>query len=74
MIEEAQKVKTPQHKAVRADGLLIPIHIWERENRPFNVKTELAAEEVCREAVDKRNFDGDANGKYAIFEVVLYYY
>ena len=56
---------------VRADGLLIPIHVWEKENRPFNVKVDLAAEEVCREAVARRGFDAPQDRNYAIFEVTL---
>ncbi|VDO62630.1 unnamed protein product [Heligmosomoides polygyrus] len=55
----------------RADGLLVPIHVWERENRPFNVKIDLAAEEVCRKAVARRGFDAPQDGNYAVFEVVL---
>ncbi|PIO61321.1 hypothetical protein TELCIR_17157 [Teladorsagia circumcincta] len=58
-------------RKARADGLLVPIHVWERENRPFNVKIDLAAEEVCRKAVARRGFDAPQDGNYAIFEVIL---
>uniref|UniRef100_A0A0K0CTV5 Restriction endonuclease n=1 Tax=Angiostrongylus cantonensis TaxID=6313 RepID=A0A0K0CTV5_ANGCA len=57
--------------ATRADGLLVPIHMWQREDRPFNVKIDLAAEEVCRKAVARRGFDAPMDGNYAIFEVIL---
>ncbi|KIH47805.1 hypothetical protein ANCDUO_22130, partial [Ancylostoma duodenale] len=71
MVEQAQLHKATTSNAVRADGLLVPIHVWERENRPFNVKIDLAAEEVCREAVARRGFDAPQDGNYAIFEVIM---
>lgn len=71
IVDQVQRLKTPQRNAaVRANGLLVPIHLLERENRPFNVKTDMAAEEVCREAVVKRGFDAAADGKYALFEMI----
>ncbi|KAK6028681.1 RhoGAP domain protein [Ostertagia ostertagi] len=71
MVEQAQMNKTTNPNIARADGLLVPIHVWERENRPFNVKIDLAAEEVCRKAVARRGFDAPQDGNYAIFEVIL---
>ncbi|VDO23354.1 unnamed protein product [Heligmosomoides polygyrus] len=71
MVEQAQMHKASNSTIARADGLLVPIHVWERENRPFNVKIDLAAEEVCRKAVARRGFDAAQDGNYAIFEVVL---
>ncbi|KAK6056726.1 RhoGAP domain protein [Cooperia oncophora] len=71
MVEQAQKNKATNPNVARADGLLVPIHVWERENRPFNVKIDLAAEEVCRKAVARRGFDAPQDGNYAIFEVIL---
>uniref|UniRef100_A0A0N4X0A8 Rho-GAP domain-containing protein n=1 Tax=Haemonchus placei TaxID=6290 RepID=A0A0N4X0A8_HAEPC len=71
MVEQAQISKATNPTIARADGLLVPIHVWERENRPFNVKIDLAAEEVCRKAVARRGFDAPQDGNYAIFEVIL---
>nr|CDJ90581.1 RhoGAP and Ras-association domain containing protein [Haemonchus contortus] len=71
MVEQAQINKATNPTIARADGLLVPIHVWERENRPFNVKIDLAAEEVCRKAVARRGFDAPQDGNYAIFEVIL---
>ncbi|KAK5983577.1 RhoGAP and Ras-association domain containing protein [Trichostrongylus colubriformis] len=71
MVEQAQISKATNPHIARADGLLVPIHVWERENRPFNVKIDLAAEEVCRKAVARRGFDAPQDGNYAIFEVIL---
>lgn len=47
---------------------LVSIHIWEKDNRPFNVKMSLASGEVCRDVVFKRDFDGPKDSPYAVFE------
>ncbi|WKY03125.1 hypothetical protein Q1695_016437 [Nippostrongylus brasiliensis] len=71
MVEQAQMQKATTSNIARADGLLVPIHVWERENRPFNVKIDLAAEEVCCKAIARRGFDAPQDGNYAIFEVII---
>ncbi|CAI4228948.1 unnamed protein product [Auanema sp. JU1783] len=66
---DSKKTATHNQKG-RAKGLLVPIHLWEKDNLPFNVQSDLAAEEVCREAVAKRSFNKKLDGKYAVYEVI----
>ncbi|CAD6195943.1 unnamed protein product [Caenorhabditis auriculariae] len=72
LVKEAEKKVqfdgTPN--VVRAGSVLVPIHMWEKENLPFNAKSALAVEEVCREAVARRGFDAPPDGKFALFEVI----
>ncbi|PAV57190.1 hypothetical protein WR25_20707 [Diploscapter pachys] len=72
MVEEKEKLKAPLifAKATRADGMLIPVHVWQHENRPFNVKADRAAEEVCREAMSSRGVETKPGEKYALFEIM----
>lgn len=68
MVNDAEK-KSLNAKKQSAD-LIVAIHVWEKENRPFNVKMSLASEEVCREAIAKRGFDAPLESPYAVFECI----
>lgn len=66
MVNDAEKKSFNAKKP--SPDFIVAIHVWEKENRPFNVKMSLASEEVCREAIAKRGFDGPPDSPYAIFE------
>uniref|UniRef100_A0A914WNH1 Uncharacterized protein n=1 Tax=Plectus sambesii TaxID=2011161 RepID=A0A914WNH1_9BILA len=53
----------------RADGLLVSIHLFERDNQAFNVQSEMTAHEVCQFAISHRQLPVD-EGPYALFEVI----
>ncbi|CAJ0579173.1 unnamed protein product, partial [Mesorhabditis spiculigera] len=55
----------------RVDGLLVPVHLWERDNRAFNVNSKLVAEEVCEEARRLHGFNAPLSGKYAVYEMIM---
>lgn len=66
MVNDAEKKSLVAKK--QTHDLIVPIHVWEKENLSFNVQMSLAAEEVCREAKGKRNFDAPLNLDFAVFE------
>ncbi|EFP04470.1 hypothetical protein CRE_25698 [Caenorhabditis remanei] len=66
MVNDAEKKSLNAKKP--SPDFIVAIHVWEKENRPFNVKMSLAGEEVCREAIAKRGFDGPPDSPYAVFE------
>ncbi|CAI2349063.1 unnamed protein product [Caenorhabditis sp. 36 PRJEB53466] len=66
MVNDAEKKSVNAKKP--SPDFMVAVHVWEKDNRAFNVKTSLACEEVCREAVAKRGFDGPADSPYAVFE------
>uniref|UniRef100_A0A1I7UJW7 Rho-GAP domain-containing protein n=1 Tax=Caenorhabditis tropicalis TaxID=1561998 RepID=A0A1I7UJW7_9PELO len=66
MVNDAEKKSLIAKKP--SPDLIVPIHVWEKENRPFNVQMSLASGEVCREAIAKRGFDGPPDSPYAVFE------
>ncbi|EGT47848.1 hypothetical protein CAEBREN_03006 [Caenorhabditis brenneri] len=68
MVSDAEKKSLNAKKP--SPDFIVAIHVWEKENRPFNVKMSLASEEVCREAIVKRGFDAPPDSPYAVFECV----
>ncbi|UMM21234.1 hypothetical protein L5515_003001 [Caenorhabditis briggsae] len=68
IVNDAEKKSLNAKKP--SPDLIVAIHVWEKENRPFNVKMSLASEEVCREAIAKRGFDGPPDSPYAVFECI----
>uniref|UniRef100_F1KS03 Arf-GAP with Rho-GAP domain, ANK repeat and PH domain-containing protein 3 n=1 Tax=Ascaris suum TaxID=6253 RepID=F1KS03_ASCSU len=55
----------------RADGFLVPIHLFEKDNHTFNVQSSLTAEQVCEAARNRPSFrDEGCTGNFALFEMV----
>ncbi|KAI1713446.1 rhoGAP domain-containing protein [Ditylenchus destructor] len=53
----------------RAEGFLVPIHLFEKDNKCFNVQAELPASRIVTFKLEKL-FSGPAYDSYALFEVV----
>uniref|UniRef100_A0A0N4ZG36 Rho-GAP domain-containing protein n=1 Tax=Parastrongyloides trichosuri TaxID=131310 RepID=A0A0N4ZG36_PARTI len=50
-------------------GLLVPIHLYEKDNQCFNVQAELKAAEVCSYASGKAHVQ-ESSEKHDLFEVI----
>ncbi|KAK0420860.1 hypothetical protein QR680_014930 [Steinernema hermaphroditum] len=53
----------------RADGFLVPIHLFLKDNQAFNVQSDWTASEVCRFAMTKKGFNAPED-TFALFEMV----
>uniref|UniRef100_A0A158R5D6 Rho-GAP domain-containing protein n=1 Tax=Syphacia muris TaxID=451379 RepID=A0A158R5D6_9BILA len=55
----------------RAEGLLVAIHLRERDSFTFNVQSALTAEQVSEEAKNRPSFNkNDSDVQFALFEVI----
>ncbi|GMT19242.1 hypothetical protein PFISCL1PPCAC_10539 [Pristionchus fissidentatus] len=70
VLESAKKDVERKTNKTRAEGMLVSISLWPGENRAFNVREDLVAQEVLTQAFALRDIERDANVEYAVFEVL----
>ncbi|GMS89332.1 hypothetical protein PENTCL1PPCAC_11507, partial [Pristionchus entomophagus] len=70
VLECAKKDVERKTNKTRAEGMLVSISLWAGENRAFNVRDDLVAQEVLTQAFALRDIERDVNANYAVFEVL----
>ncbi|TKR64282.1 hypothetical protein L596_024844 [Steinernema carpocapsae] len=68
-IQEQEQLATGAAGKARADGFLVAIHLFAKDNQAFNVQSDWSASEVCRFAMTKRKFDVPQD-TFALFEKI----
>ncbi|GMR42226.1 hypothetical protein PMAYCL1PPCAC_12421 [Pristionchus mayeri] len=70
VLESAKKDVERKSNKSRAEGMLVSISLWAGENRAFNVRDDLVAQEVLTQAFALRDMERDPTVDYAVFEIV----
>lgn len=70
VLECAKKDVERKTNKTRAEGMLVSISLWAGENRAFNVRDDLVAQEVLTQAFALRDIERDVTVNYAVFEIV----
>lgn len=70
VLESAKKDVERKTNKTRAEGMLVSISLWAGENRAFNVRDDLVAQEVLTQAFALRDCERDTTANYAVFEVM----
>lgn len=72
-----EKIEEIQNKKIipkaRANGFLVPIHLLEKDNKPFNVQSHWHASQVIEFKRDQLKEQGQDSEDYALFEVMFNY-
>lgn len=58
----------------RANGLLVAIHLFEKDNKSFNVQSHWHASQVIDFKREQLEGNGQSGDDYALFEVKLLFF